>query len=353
MNTQPELSSRADWMCGKHGLMVHWVFSEPGSVDETVDAFDLDGFLADFDRTGSDWLIFPIGHFLGTYASPSATLDALDGPEHPMAGHCSKRDLIGELAAAMHARGKRFVAYLPSEVQGTSVEAATHWNREDPDHREFQTIWCNAIREWALRWGKNLDGWWLDGYYGPQTAKPTWPNGIDEDAWEAAVRAGNPDCAVALNPGWIEVKHEPKWYIFGLEPRAKKLHDYLAGEVNFIKDGKVYVSPWEETYWLPEGKYVPGTTVVNHVLFPIDGWWGLYWPWATNLRAPFTDTRPEMFDKEALSAMEARGEFPAPIVDREGLQSFLRNFTAAGGGCTVNVGITRTGRLNPKSVALF
>lgn len=343
-------------MSGKYGLMVHWAFPEFGSVDETVDAFDLDGFLEDFDRTGAEWLFFPVGHSHSVYATPCAALDALDTPEFPMKGRSAKRDLIGEIAAAVHSRGKRFVAYLPTEVSGMPIAKGVKWRDDDVngvDHAEFQKIWCAAIREWALRWGKNLDGWWLDGYYGKAFFKPTWPNGIDEDAWGAALRAGNPDCAVALNPGCIEVKHEPKWFIFALEPRAKKLHDYLAGEVNFIKNGKVYVSPWEETYWLPEDKYVPGTNTVNHVLFPVDGWWGMYWPWATNMKAPFAETRPEMFDKSALDAMEARGEFPDPIVTRDELQAFLRNFTSAGGGATVNVGIAKSGRLNPKAIALF
>lgn len=339
-------------MSGKRGLMVHWVYPEFGSVDETVDAFDLAGFMEDFDRTGAEWLFFPVGHCRGVYAAPCSVLDALDSPEFPMIGRCSRRDLTGEIAAAVHARGKRFVAYLPTEVSGMPIARGVRWS-DDDDHAEFQKIWCAAIREWALRWGKNLDGWWLDGYYGEGSFKVTWRNGLDEDAWGAALRAGNPDCAVALNPGWIEVKHKPEWFIFALEPRAAKLRDYLAGEVNFIKNGKVYVSPWEEVFWLPESGCVPGTGVVNHVLFPVDGWWGMYWPWAANLKAPFADARPEMFDKAALDAMEARGEFPDPVVSREELQAFLRNFTAVGGGVTVNVGITRSGRLNPKSVALF
>ena len=57
---------RTYWMRGRWGLMVHWLYPQTASrsgdaltsFDDTVDSFDLDGFLADFAATGADWMIF-------------------------------------------------------------------------------------------------------------------------------------------------------------------------------------------------------------------------------------------------------------------------------------------------------
>lgn len=340
---------RADWMSGNYGVMVHWVFADATNVDELTDAFDIEGFLKDFDSTGAKWLIFPFGQNRGAYAAPSETLRKYCGDEIGL----PRRDLMGELAEAMHKRGKSFIAYLPSEARGNPIRGLVKWDENDPHRTEFEKVWTEVIREWALRYGKNLDGWWLDGYYTAEDLHDSWPEDLNEALWAGALRAGNPNCAVAINSGIIEVKHKPEWHIARTRPRAKFLPDYLAGELNYIKDGKCFISPWENTYWMPEGKYVEGTKILNHVLFPLDGAWGMYWPWSKNLKPPFLETRPEMTDAEALKAMEARGETPAPVFERECFRTFIRDFTSVGAAVTVNIGVDRKGRMNPKSLEYF
>ena len=80
-----------------------WPAPEKGpyirDLNRAVDAFDLDRFLQDFQRTGADWLIFTIGQNTSYYASPNATLDRLAGP-----GHCSQRDLVFEIAQRLRKR---------------------------------------------------------------------------------------------------------------------------------------------------------------------------------------------------------------------------------------------------------
>ena len=95
-------SHRADWMMqSPYGVMVHWLAPGPAAekgpyirdLNRAVDAFQLDRFVQDFQRTGADWLIFTIGQNTSYYASPNPTLDRLAGP-----GHCSRRDLVLEIA---------------------------------------------------------------------------------------------------------------------------------------------------------------------------------------------------------------------------------------------------------------
>ena len=61
--------NRAVWMAkGTFGVMVHYLPKPPAGsrderqawVDRTVDAFDLAGFMRQFDATGADWLIFTL-----------------------------------------------------------------------------------------------------------------------------------------------------------------------------------------------------------------------------------------------------------------------------------------------------
>ena len=81
------------WLSGKRGLMVHYLPEFPGN--EQVDSFDLAGFLDDFDRSASDYLIFTLGQNRGFYCAPNEVIDRYAGP-----GRCSRRDLFGEIAAA-------------------------------------------------------------------------------------------------------------------------------------------------------------------------------------------------------------------------------------------------------------
>ena len=107
---------RADWMAGKRGMMVHWLFGEPGRIDYYANGFDINKFMADFDATKSDYLVFTIGQNAGVYASPNSKITGYAGE-----GHCPTRDLVGEIAAAVHARGKKFIAYLPCELNANTT----------------------------------------------------------------------------------------------------------------------------------------------------------------------------------------------------------------------------------------
>ncbi len=76
------------------------------------------------------------------------------------------------------------------------------------------------IREWSRRWGTKVSGWWFDGCY--------WPNTMYRHAeapnfasFAAAARAGNPDGAVAFNPGVVDRS-------LSITPHE----DYTAGEIN-------------------------------------------------------------------------------------------------------------------------
>jgi hypothetical protein len=140
---------RAAWLAeGSYGIMVHYLISPPGETpearaaefDRIVDGFGVDGFIEQFASTGADWLIFTIGQNTGYYCSPNEWLDAR------LPGHTSKRDLPREIATRLETLGKRFIAYLPSEVYGQTEEVheAFAWN--PADQSEFQRRYQEFVR---------------------------------------------------------------------------------------------------------------------------------------------------------------------------------------------------------------
>ena len=100
---------------------------------------------------------------------------------------------MAELAPVLHARGIRLIVYLPSGAPNADREAvkALEWRNGPHRNREFQRNWEQVIREWSLRWGKAVDGWWFDGCYWPNTMYrgETAPNFV---SFAAAARAANP-----------------------------------------------------------------------------------------------------------------------------------------------------------------
>jgi len=239
--------------------MVHYLIGPPGETEteksaafsRTVSGFDLDAFVAQFASTGADWLIFTIGQNTGYYCSPNRFLD------NALPGRTSDRDLLLELAVRVKALGKRVIAYLPSEVyaQSEAVHGAFAW---DPaDQSEFQRRYCEFIRQYALKFGPLVDGWWFDGCY-------DWPhfnnNLYDWPRWFAAARAGNPDAIVAFNDG--------SFCINKVKP-VTPLEDYLSGEVHMLVDGKIKLGhDADSPLYLPDAQYLEG--VQWHALVPVD-----------------------------------------------------------------------------------
>ena len=320
--------SRASWMRGKYGLMVHWLYPSEGDVDGWTDRFDLPGFLGDFKRTGADWLVFTAGQCRGAYASPNEALERYCGP-----GHASRRDLVREVASGVKALGKRFIVYSAVDFAedgctNHAMQAGLDWKVDSPDRRVFERRWSEVLGIWSRRLGTDCDGWFLDG-----CSPKLYPAGMNWSLWLKACRAGNPAAAVTFNSAVYD-------YSDPLGPS-----DFTPGETGMLTEAEKVVSRL---------KNIPGCQ--RHYLFPIDGYWGAYWKWPDGKwakAAALRKERPEMFDQAHLDALCARGEFPSPVYTRSRLRSFILAARAAGAAVTVNVGIGPTGRLNPKSVELL
>ena len=346
-------TSRAAWMREKKfGMMVHWCVpkTDPQSdegIDEIADQFDLDRFIADFEKTGAEWLIFTIGQH-AAFGSPNSVMDCLFGP-----GKCTRRDLVHEIAKRVKALGKRMIAYLAtdiiSEPDGTYKERFKEglFGTLGVTSDEFYRQNTEVIREYAVRWGQDLDGWWFDG----ASAHPAYQDVLK--GYMEAARAGNPGAAVAFNNGSL---------CLGLSLPVVPGQDYLAGETEFLLTGKIRYGRGTDVLTLvPASGGAPaafGRTVTDmtgfvetfpllqpppnciwHALIPIDCMWGRGIPFNTDWQnPPFPWVPPEP------------GKMEKPLYTVDDLEGIVRDFKDVGGGATFNVGIFPEGSLGPDTV---
>jgi hypothetical protein len=222
--------NRADWMRqAKWGVMTHYLADWQARVhhldmnieqwNKLVDGFDVEAMANTLQSVGAGYYQISIGQNSGYYLSPNATYDKLTGAR---ASKCSRRDLVADLAGALAKRGIRLMVYLPSgaPAQDRAADAALEWRNGPNPNREFQAKWESVIREWSERWGGKVAGWWFDGCYFPNTMyrSPEPPNFA---SFAAAARAGNPDAAVAFNPGVV-------YRMLSITPHE----DFTAGEID-------------------------------------------------------------------------------------------------------------------------
>lgn len=204
----------ADWKARDHNLemsVTKW--------NQLVDDFDAEGLAEQLQSVGAGYLILTSGQNSGYYLSPNPTYDQLTGIKP---SKCSQRDLMTDVSKALRTRGLKLIAYLPSGAPAGDKAAVQtlQWQNGAHANKEFQQKWEQVIRDWSVRWGDHIDGWWFDGCYWPNTmyrAKSP-PN---FESFAAAARAGNPQNVVAFNPGVI-----PR--LISVTPDE----DYTAGEIN-------------------------------------------------------------------------------------------------------------------------
>jgi alpha-L-fucosidase len=223
-------SNRAAWMQhARWGVMVHYLADWKArdhnlqmnvrQWNELVDNFSVDGLAKQLETAGAGYLILTIGQNSGYYLAPNPTYDRLTGI---LPGNCSRRDLISDMSAALRSRGLKLIVYLPSGAPSGDRKSreALEWQNGPYPNREFQRRWEQVIRDWSLRWGEKIDGWWFDGCYWPNTMYRSneQPN---FESFAAAARAGNPRSAVAFNPGVVPRLISPTPH-----------EDYTAGEIS-------------------------------------------------------------------------------------------------------------------------
>jgi len=283
--TVPWQRANTDWFRNaKWGVCLHYLADFAGQKTESeltaddwnrrIDAVDVGQMASQIVGTGAGYCLITIGQNSGYYLSPNKTYEACVG-HRP--SRCSKRDLVAELADALNARGVRLMTYLPSSAPSNdrraieALKCTPPWDPRPLGFRpdsfslaqgvddalsEFQRQWEAVIREYSLRWGTRVSGWWFDGCYCADRMyrREQEPN---FRSFATAAKAGNPGSLVAFNPGVrVPVVSHSEY------------EDYTAGEV----DSAFPVSMEINAGYPPLGRYVNGAQY--HVLSFLGSFWG-------------------------------------------------------------------------------
>ena len=195
--------------------------------------------------TGADYFVLTMHQDSGWFNAPNKFYDEVTG--YKAGERCSTRDIPMEMADAMARRGIRFFIYVSGQIPGFDERAQKAFgleagSQDQPITPEFARLWAEVFREWSLRYGTKVSGWWVDGCY-PQC-------GFNEETaalYREALLAGNPDAVIAFNPG--------------LKAQEWKTSDFTAGEVN---------DPFAETDFAPEN----GLGQKEHLLTYLGNFWG-------------------------------------------------------------------------------
>ena len=208
-----------DWFANaKYGIFVHYlhhIVNDPDNLERgcpmgerkewnaCVDTFDAKKFADDMQAAGAGYVIFTLHQGEKYFCAPNATYDALTGAKP--GENCPLRDPIEEILDELEKRDIPVMLYFTgdgmwknpdvfSKISGAPFSASDH----KPEHwtAQFKKNWFAIAREWSLRYGKRIAGWWIDGADACKDYN-------DEQLLEfsAALKAGNPDSIVCFNPG--------------------------------------------------------------------------------------------------------------------------------------------------------
>jgi len=195
-----------------------------------VDAVDVSALADQLEEVGAPYFFITIGQNTGFYCAPNATYDKITGVRP---SKCSRRDLVADLYDALHPRGIELLVYLPSGGPAGDKAAAEklkwqwgftgRWGGRRTGRRmaAFQRKWEAVLRDWSLRWGRKVRGWWIDGCY---FADEMYRHKDEPNfkSFAAALKAGNHQSIVAFNPGVDKVICMSQY------------EDYTAGELSCV-----------------------------------------------------------------------------------------------------------------------
>jgi len=271
MNASPSPApwqrANTDWFrrC-RWGLLTHYLADTasnlqpidltPDDWNRRIDAFDVDGLARQLAEHRVPYFFITLGQNSGFYLSPNSTYDAITGIRP---SKCSRRDLIADLARAFALSGIRLMVYLPGMAPaGDAVAKARLEGVDDARHTTLQRHWEAVVREWSLRWGREVHGWWIDGPYdAPAYQHPDAPN---YRSFATALKAGNPDSLVTFNNGLRTPLYSMTEY-----------EDFTPGEI----ERDLTVAPGhlpDFSRLAPYQRFLSGAQL--HVLTIMGEWWG-------------------------------------------------------------------------------
>ena len=161
----------------RHGIFIHNVYGLTGwpddrknaTLDEFAVAFDVKAFAAQMSEMGVEYVYFTAWHKAIYLLGPNKAL------EKWLPGHTCKRDLIGEVADALHEKGIKLVIYAhPNDGHDLAPEkqAKIGFSTRAQDKGETLNQFTNEVfAEMSERYGRkpNVLGYWWDSWWSNDT----------------------------------------------------------------------------------------------------------------------------------------------------------------------------------------
>lgn len=216
-----------------YGLMFQWTnraTPPKGPVkeswEEKVRDFDLDGFIKTVEDSGAKYVLWSVTWGNQYTSAPLKSLDEI------IKGRTTKRDLLGEMADALHKRNIKLIFYYHygydcnHSIDADWMDASGGYKA---DKTEFYNNWMAIVSEMGERYGDKLHGWWFDGgqrYYNCHFDNTPGDQGMISAPFKEltlASRKGNSERIVAYN-SWIK-------------PKVTEFQDFYGGEGAHVATG--------------------------------------------------------------------------------------------------------------------
>ncbi len=248
------------WFCGpntRYGIMLQfgpWGYPQTGNqqtLQNFANGFDVNKFVTLIKATGAAYVIWSITWVTYRLIAPIHTVDSIIGAP----GYTTTRDLLGEIATALHNNGIKLCLYyhtgMGQEPAWTSkfTWPSNFYLTGTGDRTQFFNNWSAVVGEIGARYGANLDGWFFDDgcYYYPAPF----------ERLAAVARTGNPKRMVSWN-AWVAARFtdfQDAWFAEGSYGNELFGQSPVGGNGVFT-DG-------------------PQKGLVGHGMFLVDGGWGI------------------------------------------------------------------------------
>lgn len=172
---------------------------ERTSWDELVNEFDAEALACRLNEIGAKYYVITVMQGTKYMIAPNDTFDKIAGTKPGEA--CSTRDLIMDILKALEKYEIDLFLYFTGDGPYKNEEVGIKFGFVEPREvgvtMDFVVRWASVLREYSLRYGTKIKGWWVDGCYRDhfkytdELLKPLYD----------ACKAGNPNAIVALNGG--------------------------------------------------------------------------------------------------------------------------------------------------------
>lgn len=221
----------------KWGVFIHYLHSclnearSPRSLgretswDDCIRDFDCDALAAKLAEVGAGYLVLTLQQQTKYFCAPNETFDRIAGYQPGEA--CSTIDLPARMIKALEPYDIDLFLYFTGDgpTLDKQAEAAFGTLKSTGGRvtRPFVEKWASVAREFSLRYGDKVKGWWMDGCY----------RVIGYDAellgiWKDALLAGNPDAVLSFNYYGCMDEYN---VLFDEVPAGTVCCDYKAGEL--------------------------------------------------------------------------------------------------------------------------